>query len=117
MKRSTVRSIIIVLALIVIFFAVGLRFAHPQVGIANALGSAESSVAVYKEGSVTQPDKKVIFTTPEGKTGLGVITVSEGDTLFVNDGTRVEQVTPKNIRGELMAVLPFLGSLMGLLGL
>ena len=47
MSDNSKRGIVFAAILLVILYALGLRIDHPKSGLKNALGTAESSVAVY----------------------------------------------------------------------
>ena len=46
-KKKVIAAIALVLALL---FVLGFRVGHPQTGLTNALGSAQSGLVIYQKG-------------------------------------------------------------------
>ena len=114
------KPLIIALVVIVAFFALGFRIDHPQSGLKSALGSAISSLAIYR--SVGQPSigNKVLVNLP-GATAdspaLGIVlSVSSGKVEILLDNKR-QVVSEKDIVGKLALVVPFFGAILGVVGL
>ena len=120
MLQSIKKPLSIALVVIVAGFVLGFRVGHPHSGLRSALGSAESSIALYKHIGEPMIGTKVVVAVPgepKNSPALGLVkTVSQG-TVEVQFGNRVEVITIKEIQGKLIAVVPFFGSLVGLLGL
>ena len=55
----------IALVLVVALFALGFRVAHPQGGLNSAMGSAKSSIVLYKKVGQAMPGDKVIVPAPK----------------------------------------------------
>jgi len=60
LKDNTKRGIVFTVILLVVLFALGLRIEHPKSGLKNALGSAQSSLAVYWHHSKLSVGEKVV---------------------------------------------------------
>ena len=116
-RNSRVRVLIIVLAVIVVGYLAGLRFAHPQEGLGTALGSAKTSIVLYRAGDNLAFENKIIFTSGSGSTALGAVAGTNGKTAYVNVDTRFEQVSQDQVKGRLISVFPFIGVVVGLVGL
>ena len=116
-RNSRVRVLIIVLAVILVGYLAGLRFAHPQEGLGTALGSAKTSIVLYRAGDALAFENKIIFTSGSGSTALGVVAGTDGKSAYVNVDTRFEQVSQDQVKGRLISVFPFVGVLFGLIGL
>jgi hypothetical protein len=58
--------LIIVLAVILVGYLAGLRFAHPQEGLGTALGSAKTSIVLYRATDTLAFENKIIFKSGSG---------------------------------------------------
>ena len=117
MRNSRVRVLVIVIAVLVVSYLGGLRFAHPQEGLGTALGSAKTSIVLYRAGDNLAFENKIIFTSGSGSTALGVVAGTDGNSAYVNVDTRFEQVGRDQVKGRLISVFPFIGVVVGLVGL
>ena len=116
-RNSRVRVLVIVLAVLLVGYIAGLRFAHPQEGLGTALGAAKTSVVLYRAGDSLGFEHKIIFKSSSGATALGIVAGTDGKKAYVNVDTRFEQVTQSQVKGRLISVFPFVGVLFGLVGL
>jgi hypothetical protein len=113
------RGIVFAAILGVILFALGLRIDHPKSGLRNALGSAESSVVVYWHQSKLSVGEKVIviLDKPALDPALAIINNINPDSIDVSTTGAFERVPNENVKGTLVMVFPFIGSLLGVFGL
>jgi hypothetical protein len=116
-SKSRTRAIVIVLAVLVVGYIAGLRFAHPQEGLGTALGSAKTSIVLYRTTDSLAFENKIIFKSNTGNTALGVVAGTNGKQAYVNVDTRFEQVQQAQVKGRLVSVFPFIGVIFGLVGL
>ena len=116
-SKSRNRAIVIVLAVLVVGYIAGLRFAHPQEGLGTALGSAKTSIVLYRTTDSLAFENKIIFKSNTGNTALGVVAGTNGKQAYVNVDTRFEQVQQAQVKGRLVSVFPFFGVIFGLVGL
>jgi hypothetical protein len=120
MLRRAIRPVAIALVVIVIFMAVGFRINHPRYGLSSALGSAKSSLAFYKRGGQPTIGDKVIVTLPNMPAvspALGVVRSVQGGKVLVVLGSDLREVGVKDVAGKLIAVIPFFGAIVGIIGL
>lgn len=117
MQNSRVRVAVIVLAVLLVGYIGGFRFAHPQEGLGTALGGAKTSIVLYRAGDSLDFENKIIFKSGNGATALGIVAGTDGKKAYVNVDTRFEQVTQSQVNGRLVAVFPFIGVAFGLVGL
>jgi hypothetical protein len=119
MNSSAKKIAIGVIALFLILFALGFRVAHPQDGLKNALGSAQSGVVVYKnKASFTVGSKVLVKLDPPAKSPLlAFVMGNKADTVEIQAGTSIQTVKSSQVYGTLVAVIPFLGSVLSLVGL
>lgn len=109
---------ILVLALVVgVFMGFGFRINHLQGGIGSALGSAQSSLAVYKHGTTAEVGSKIIVNVKGSGPELGIIKSATATTVDVDLGDSFLRLEQTEILGKLVAVIPFFGSIMGFVGL
>ena len=104
---------------VVLFYAVGLRIAHPHGGLSNALGSAQSGLVIYSTNTGTQSGSKVIINFPKNHQSpiLGVIQGNEKGALTVQTGSKVELISKSQIRGRFLVMVPFLGIFLNSIGI
>ena len=114
------KPLIIALVVVVAFLALGFRLGHPQSGLKSALGSAKSSLAIYR--SVGQPSigNKILVNLPGAEVdspALGIVRSAQGGKVEVLLDNKVQVVSEKDVVGKLVLVVPFFGALVGLVGL
>ena len=117
---SSTRNRLISLGLIlVIFFALGFRLGHPQDGLKNALGSAKSGVVLYKTGADFKTGAKAMvrIDPPNPSPIIAFIVSTEGESVEIQSGTEVVTVKKDQVYGKLIAVIPFIGSILSVVGL
>jgi hypothetical protein len=119
MNSSAKKISIGVIAIFIILFALGFRVGHPQDGLKNALGSAQSGLVVYKnKPSFTVGSKVLVILDPPAKSPLlAFVMGNKAGTVEIQAGTTVQSVKSAQVYGTLIAVIPFLGSIFGVIGL
>jgi len=119
MFSSLRNRIIAVVLLFVIFFGLGFRLGHPQDGLKNALGSAKSGVVVYKTGADFKPGAKAMvkISEPNPSPIIAFIVSTDGDNVKIQSGTDVITVKKEQVYGKLIAVIPFIGTILSAIGL
>lgn len=113
MKKKLILAAIVV----AILFAFGFRAGHPQAGLTSAMGSAKSGVVLYKASSDYKVGQKVVIIV-DGiglQTGLVSFVTDKGITVDA-PGSR-NTVQPEEVQGKLLVVVPFIGTIFGLIGL
>lgn len=108
-----------VLAVLVILFALGFRVGHVQDGLKNALGSAQSGLVVYKNKPSFTVGSKVLVNidAPAKSPLLAFVMGNKADSVEIQAGTTVQTVKSSQVYGTLIAVIPFLGSVLSVVGL
>ena len=102
-----------------LLFVLGFRVGHPQAGLTNALGSAESGLVVYQKAEMYSVGQKVISKSGDQSLSpfLGEIAGVTGDRYDVGNGRFTESLTGADIKGKMVFVIPFLGVVLGWVGL
>ena len=95
----------------------GLRLNHLQGGIGSALGSAKSSIALYKHGNSAAVGSKVIVNVKGIGPELGIVKATSDTTVDVDLGATFLRIDKTDVMGKLIAVIPFFGSVLGIVGL
>lgn len=118
MSGVSKKAILAVLAIVLVSSLLGLRITHPHGGLTHALGSAESSLVVYKATkNVGVGDKAIVISGDKSISPvLGLVSSVTGDTYSTNNGAVTESVARENMRGKVFIVIPFLGSVLGIVG-
>ncbi|CAN2212855.1 hypothetical protein MCEMRE26_01026 [Candidatus Nanopelagicaceae bacterium] len=100
-----------------VFLALGFRVTHPADGLKSALGSAKSSIAIYKSNGQALPGDKVLVPVEGSGTQLGVVKSVKSATADVDTGAAFVRVKQSEISGKLIAIIPFFGVPLGWVGL
>jgi hypothetical protein len=100
-----------------VFMGLGFRINHLQGGIGSALGSAQSSLALYKNGASSEVGSKVIVNVEGVGPELGIIKAVSETSVDVDLGAKFLRVDQKEVLGKLIAVIPFFGIPLGWVGL
>jgi hypothetical protein len=118
MNNSSKRFLAVV-GVLVLLFVFGIRIGHPQGGLGTSLGSAKSSLVVYRHGAALSKDSKAMVKSgnPAISPALGVVANADKDSYDVNTGKYMERIAANDVQGKLIIVIPFLGSVVGLVGL
>ena len=107
----------IVLLVVVVSMALGFRVAHPHDGLRNSLGSAKSGLVIYRQSEAVSVGQTVMVRIEEsGFTMLLNITVVDGQKLQVQNGTAILQSDVPHVMGKMVAVVPFLGAILSVVG-
>jgi hypothetical protein len=117
MLRS--KKTLIVLAALVLLYALGFRLEHPHSGFKSALGSASSSIVLTQKTSNYGIGQKVVAGSQSKELSpiLGQVTAVTGTTYSVTNGVFLESIEGKKIAGKMIIVLPFFGYLLNVVGL
>lgn len=103
---------------VLILFLFGFRVAHPQVGLSSALGSAQSSLMIVKKADSYKAGDKVVADAQVGKSPvLGIVAGNTEGSLELILENGVARTTPEKVSGKLLVVIPFVGSILGVVGL
>jgi hypothetical protein len=120
MFRKNLVTIPLVVALIVgASYVVGFRVDHPHSGLKNALGSASSSIALYRQNSNYEVDSIVVVNTGDKNLDPAlakVLNISE-DGVDIQSGSQVQRVESNDVKGKLLVIIPFVGALFSAVGL
>ena len=114
--KKAVGAVLLALALL---FALGFRVGHPQAGLTNALGSAQSSLVIYQKAETYSLGQKVIANSADASISpfLGQITGATGNRYDIANGRFNESLTGADIKGKMVFVIPFVGKVLGWVGL
>jgi hypothetical protein len=119
MSSRVLRPIILVLIFLLILFGLGLRFDHPESGLKSALGPANSSIAVYWHGNSGDKGDKLVVST--GKPGqdpaLVLVTGNAPGFIDIQSGQELQRIPINQVHGKLLAIIPFIGFPLNLIGL
>lgn len=113
MKQKLIGALIV----IALLFAFGVRASHPVDGLQSAMGSAKSSVVIYKHAGDYAVGQKVIVDVAGQGAELGVVKSASEETVDVDTRSAFVRVAKKDVHGKLLVVIPFFGTLLNLVGL
>lgn len=104
-------------AILGILFVLGFRVAHPQEGLQSAMGSARSSLVIYKAADAYAVGEKVVVVVANSGNQLGVVKSGNSESVDVDTRVAFVRVKQEDVVGKLIAVVPFFGTLFGAIGL
>ena len=113
------RYLIIALLFIGILSLIGIRFEHPKSGLKSALGSADSSIAIYWHTNTVSKGSKIVVNLgiKDKDPALAIVSNVSGKDIDVQAGSQLQRLTPDKVKGKLLAILPFVGYLFKIIGL
>lgn len=117
--RKWIRTVAVALVLVLVFMLLGLRVAHPKSGLNSAVGSAKSTLVVYKKADTFLAGQRLLVNTGDRNVDPVVSiarTVGEG-TVDVQTDRMLVQVSDKDVQGRIVALFPFIGGLFSAFGL
>jgi hypothetical protein len=116
---TTVKRITAVLGVLLLLGVFGIRVGHPNSGLSTALGSASSSVVIYKAGKNLEVGDKIFGASLDESLSpvLGEVAEKGNDDYAVQNGKFLERMTKEDTRGKMIVVIPFFGYLLNIVGL
>ena len=117
MRKKPMQIIAAVVLLVFILFVAGIRVAHPQLGLQSSLGSAKTTLVIYKSTITVDKDSKVVVKVNDVQTGTGIVRETSNENVDVNLNTKFERIPNEDIKGKLILVIPFIGVILGVIGL
>ena len=111
------RAIAVIALAAMAFFGFGLRIGHPQDGLQSAMGSAKSSLVIYRHINQAVTGDKVVVIVKNQGLQLGVVKSTRAGTADVDTNAAFVRVKQSEINGKLIAVVPFLGMPFSWIGL
>ena len=116
---TTVKRITAILGVVILLGLFGIRVGHPNSGLSTALGSASSSVVIYKANKNLNAGDKIFGASQDPKLSpvLGEVVEKGADYYTVQNGKFLEKVTKEDTRGKMIVVIPFFGYLFNIVGL
>ncbi len=104
-------------AIAVVLFALGFRAVHPADGLTSAMGSAKSSIVIYKHGGTYEVGQKVVVEVSGQGKQSGIVKSATPDAVDVDTRAAFVRVKQEDVLGKLYLVVPFFGTLFGIIGL
>jgi hypothetical protein len=116
---TTVKRITAILGVLVLLGVFGFRVGHPNSGLSTALGSASSSIVIYKADKNLEVGDKIFGASLDKSLSpvLGEVAEKGKDDYAVQNGTFLERMTKEDTRGKMVVVIPFIGYLFNIVGL
>ena len=104
-------------AIAVVLFALGFRAIHPADGLTSAMGSAKSSILIYKSGGTYEVGQKVVVEVSGQGKQSGIVKSATPEAVDVDTRAAFVRVKQEDVLGKLYLVVPFFGVLFGFIGL
>jgi len=73
MIKGWMKPVIAIAVVLGLFFGAGFRIAHPVSGLSSALGTAKSSLAIYKSEGQSAVDSKVVVNVEGVGPAIGIV--------------------------------------------
>lgn len=110
-------KLIALAAIAAVLFTLGFRVIHPADGLSSAMGSAKSSVVLYKHSSSYAVGHKVVVEVAGQGKQTGIIKSAADGTVDVDTRVAFVRVKQEDVLGKLILVVPFFGTILGIVGL
>ena len=114
------KKLIVTAIILAVLFFFGFRVTHPDSGLQSAMGSAKSSLAIYQKVDTYKVGQKVAFRVTNGDSTMtytGVIITEVDGTLGVDANYWMGEIKAEDALGKLFVVVPFFGTILGIVGL
>ena len=107
------------LIFILIFTLLGFRVAHPKSGLRSAAGAADTSIVAYRSSDNLSRGDKVVIRLEKSSISpaIGIIDSIDADSVQVQTGDFLLNVPRDSIKGKLVGVFPFVGTIFTIVGL
>lgn len=118
-QKKLVRYPLIATLILLLGFFLGFRFDHPHSGLKNALGSATSGVALYRSGISFNSGDIVIVNTGSKELDPALARISNvtKEGVDIQSGPQIQRVEAKAVKGKLLIIIPFVGTVLSVIGL
>ncbi len=118
MSRA-VKPLSYALIFILVFTLLGFRVEHPKSGLRSAAGAADTSIVAYRSSdSLSRGDKVVIRLEKSSiSPAIGIIDSVENGSVRVQTGDLLLSVPKDAVKGKLIGVFPFVGTIFTLIGM
>lgn len=110
-------KLIALAAILVVLFTLGFRVIHPEGGLSSAMGSAKSSIVVYKSASDYAVGTKVVVEVAGQGMQSGIVKSATPEAVDVDTLGAFVRVKQEDVLGKLVVVVPFFGTILGIVGL
>ena len=110
-------KLIALAAIAVVLFALGFRAVHPADGLTSAMGSAKSSIVIYKGGGTYEVGQKVVVEVSGQGKQSGIVKSATPEAVDVDTRAALVRVKQEDVLVKLYLVVPFFGTLFGIIGL
>ena len=118
LSRRWFKVLLAIVAVELVSTLMGVGVAHPKAGLSTALGSAQSSIVIYRQtDEIGAGDRVVANVEGDLSPVFGVVVSTEGDSLAVQFGGSFFSVESEDIKGKMIVVVPFFGAFFGIFGL
>ncbi len=117
--RNSFKVALVAIVVVVVMGALGFRLGHPQSGLSSAVGDARTSILLYKQVDKFSAGDRVLVDIGDSELSpaTSIIRSVDGENIEVQAGDLRVQVTPDQIKGRVLALFPFLGAILSVVGL
>jgi hypothetical protein len=117
--RNSFKVALVAIVVVAVMGALGFRLGHPQSGLSSAVGDARTSILLYKQVDKFSAGDRVLVDIGDSELSpaTSIIRSVDGKNIEVQAGDLRVQVTPDQIKGRVLALFPFLGAILSVVGL
>jgi hypothetical protein len=108
---------IALMAIFGVILALGVRVGHPKDGLQSAMGSAKSSLVVYKKSGGYEVGEKVLVAVANSGNQLGIVRAASPEAVDVDTRASFVRVKQEDVVGRMIIIIPFFGTLFNAVGL
>lgn len=117
--KNSFKIAIVAVVVVAVMASLGFRIGHPQSGLSSAVGDAKTSILLYKKVDKFAAGDRVLVDIGDSELSpaTSIVRSVDGNEIEVQAGDLRVQVTSEQIKGRVLALFPFLGALLSVVGL
>jgi hypothetical protein len=117
--KNSLKIATVAVIVIVVMAALGFRLGHPQSGLSSAVGDAKTSILLYKKVDKFSAGDRVLVDIGDSELSpaTSIVRSVDDQKIEVQAGDLRVQVAPEQIKGRVLALFPFLGAILSVVGL
>jgi len=119
LKRNWLGIGLVVVLVGALMFSIGFRVGHPNSGLRSAVGSAESSIVLYRQTEKLSAGDRVLVDIgdPLLSPATSIIQSIAENSVVVQAGGITVTVEEDKVKGKILALVPFVGSILSIFGI
>lgn len=117
--RNSLKIAAVAILVVVVMASLGFRLGHPQSGLSSAVGDAKTSILLYKKVDKFAAGDRVLVDIGDSELSpaTSIVRSVDGKDIEVQAGDLRVKVTQEQVKGRVLALFPFLGAILSVVGL